>query len=78
MSETKEFYGKGNPVMESAFASYIQYAFRNPQMREAFEQDTGKRLARNPLDAMIDDATGYSPEEAFIEWAIDNHWGREA
>lgn len=78
MSEVS-FYSQGKPLMEAAFASFIQWAWRDPETRAAFEADTGKKIATTSIDLMVDQATGYDKEVAseFVEWAITNLWGLE-
>lgn len=78
MSKQPKFYGQGDPLMEATFASFVQWAWRDEKTREAFENETGMRIARSPIDAMIDEATGYQGEvmEAFARWVIVNVWGK--
>lgn len=79
MSEQR-FYGKGNPVLEDALVACVQWAWRTPEMRETFERDTGLRTAQSPVEAAIDQATGYDERiaEAFTKWVIENVWGEES
>ena len=79
MSEKPNFYGKGNPLMEAMFGACVRWAWENPETREAFEKDTGMRVAQSPIDAMVDEATGYDKEvaDAFVRWVIANVWGEE-
>ena len=73
-----DFYGKGEPLMEAMFGACVQWAYKSPEMRQAFELETGYRQASDPMAAMIDEATGYEYEvaEKFVEWVAENVWGR--
>lgn len=75
--EEGRFYGRGDPLMEAMFGSCVRWAWENPETRRAFEQETGMRSAGSPIEAMVDDATGYDEEvaEAFVHWVIGNVWG---
>lgn len=56
-----------------------------PNFLEAFTSETGihpPRLARNPIEAMIDQATGHTPAvqvrtflESYVLWFNENVWG---
>lgn len=65
--------------MEVAFASFVRWAWDDPETRRAFEADTGLRSADTPMDALVDDATGYGEHraEAFVRWVAENVWGDE-
>lgn len=62
-----------------AWASFIGWAFRQPEMREQFAADTGVavNLPANAFEAAIDDATGHMDAvlEKFVEWATRTHYG---
>ena len=75
----RTFFGKGNPLMEAAFGACVRWAWGNKEMRQAFESETGMKVAESGIDAMIDDATGYreAVAEEFVRWAIENVWGKE-
>ena len=72
-----DFYGKGDPLMEVAFADCVRWAWRDPQTRQAFEEETGMSSAKDPMGAMIDEATGYDKAvaERFIRWVTEEMWG---
>ncbi len=65
--------------MAPAWASCMSWALVNPDVQAAFEQDSGMRYvpARSGLDAIIDDATGFTDSyvKAFVEWVNVNVWG---
>ena len=79
MNETTEiaFYGKGDPLMEIAFADCVRWAWRNPETRQVFEQETGMSSAKDPMGVLIDKATGYDKAVAhrFIRWVAEEMWG---
>lgn len=83
MSErTQPAFVRDNPIMAGAFASFMNWAYRQPEMHEQHCADTGltrPQPPKNGLEAMIDKATGYEEKYAasFVEWAIKNHWGTE-
>jgi hypothetical protein len=67
-----------------AWASCLEWAIGKPEIVKAFEEDTGIRSPRprNNLDRMIDEATGYDPEQAyqrfaeeFVKWFNVAIWG---
>lgn len=73
---------RDNPVMQSAFSSFINWIERQPEAHEAHCKATGMstpRPAASPLDAMIDQATGYNQRyaESFFDWAVATQWGVE-
>lgn len=77
MSEQPNFYGKGEPLMEAAFAQCVQWTWKQPTMRREFERKTGMKLAPHGIAAMIDEATGYDEEiaQAFVRFVITDVWG---
>ncbi len=77
MSEKLKVYGQGEPLMEAMFGACVRWAWETPEMREAFERDTGMKPAESPIDAMIDESTGYDEQvaDAFVRWVIANVWG---
>lgn len=81
MSETTDidFYGKGDPIMDSMFGACVRWAWRNPEARQSFERETGMRLAESPVNIVIDRATGYEDAvmESFVRWVAVNVWGEE-
>lgn len=73
---------RDNPVMQSAFASFMSWLWGQDDAHAAHTEATGiARLPRpkNGLEAMIDVATGVSKQyaESFAQWAIDTQWGVE-
>lgn len=74
-----DFYGKGDPVLEAAFVSFVQYAVADKKNREAFMEETGMKVSPGGIDALIDEATDYSDAaaETFLNWVAENLWGRE-
>jgi hypothetical protein len=71
-------------LMEGAWASFIQWAWGEPKMREAYETATLEKLffspGNRPIDRMIDAATGYAKDRdeqmvRFIDWVTIHHWG---
>jgi hypothetical protein len=81
LEDLKPAYVEGNPIMNSAYRSFIDWAFREKDARHTFEVETGTPpLAGNhPLDQLIDEATGLQAAylEKFIVWVTINHWGVE-
>lgn len=70
--------------MEGAWASFVQWAWSEPKMREAYETHTREKLfvqvGSSPLDRMIDSATGYNKAKdeqisRFVDWVTIHHWG---
>lgn len=71
------FYGQGKPLMDAMFASFVFWAWSDPETRAAFEAGTGMKMPTTSIDVMIDEATGYDKKVAaeFVQWAIINRWG---
>lgn len=72
--------------MEGAWASFVQWAWSEPKMQEAYEADTREKLmvrvGSSPLDRMIDAATGYDKNcdaqmVRFVDWVTIHHWGEK-
>lgn len=84
MKVTPEFFGTDSweTILGVAWVGLCEYLISQPEARAAFKADTGKNLDslvnRSPLDAMIDNATGYQSEimAAWCDWVTVNHWGR--
>ena len=63
------------------WVSLCNYLIQQPEARAAFKADTGLNLemliSRNPLEAMIDKATGFNDATmaAWCDWVTTNHWG---
>lgn len=72
-----DFHGKGDPLMEVAFASCVRWAHGDAETRELFEQETGRRFPKGGLDQLIDEATGNDEElaGAFVGWVAERLWG---
>lgn len=68
-----------NPVMAAAWSSFVQWAIRDSEIRDKFEESSGRKwtLPRNGLERMIDDATGASAAyvEDFAVWVTRELWG---
>lgn len=71
-------------IQEIAWRDFINYAWLEPQMRQAFESTTKLRLHLKPtnsLEALIDTATGAQSSidgeymKAFVAWVTVWHWG---
>jgi hypothetical protein len=65
--------------MAPAWASCMSWAMGRPEIRAAFERDSGMRwiAPANAIERAIDDATGHAEGyvRAFIAWANINVWG---
>ena len=74
----RTFLGKGNPLMEAMFGACVRWAWEDEEMRQAFEAETGMKLAESSIEATIDDATGYREvvAEEFVRWVVENVWGK--
>ena len=62
-----------------AWASALSFALHTPEIRAAFESDTGKHYSppKCAIDSMIDEATGFQSDylHAFGGWFNVNVWG---
>jgi hypothetical protein len=70
-----------HPLMQVAFRDFVLWLWDEPDMRAAFEKDTGTVPLREPrcqLDVMIDQAAGVNRAYAdkFMEWAV-KQWGED-
>lgn len=65
--------------MAVAWAGFVQWAAKQPDILERFEAETGMsfRPPASGLEVMIDDATGYrnAVAERFVEWTTVEMWG---
>lgn len=66
----------------AAWASFVQFAWSQPDARAAFTEATGIATMKSdvdPLSALIDEATGRTNDvaEKFIEWVTRTQWGLE-
>ena len=66
--------------MHDAWASCLQWAITTPEIRQAFERDTGHMaftVGTSPIERMIDEATGihYDYLKEFAKWHDENIWG---
>ena len=82
MSELPKPAFVDNPVMAGAFASFMDWIWRQDDAHAAFCEDSGMTRpspARNALDRAIDEAAGYGKEYmgAFVAWAIRTQWGED-
>lgn len=73
----------GLPLMEPAWFACVRWAIGTKEFRDAFKEETGLDLEmlanRNPIDKMIDEATGFQREiiVKFCDWVTVNVWGTE-
>jgi hypothetical protein len=62
-----------------AYFSALRVAIEEPVIIKAFSAETGYMWSapKSPMDAMIDEATGYAEGyiKAFVEWFNINVWG---
>lgn len=71
------------PIMIGAFVGCVRWALGDDKIRKSFEKETGLTFSflhnRNPIDAMIDKASGREAEifAKFADWVVVNIWGRE-
>lgn len=73
---------RDNPVMQSAFAAFMDWLWRQDGAHVAHCEATGSLplpKAASGIAAMIDAATGRHEAYAasFARWAIDTQWGVE-
>lgn len=69
-------------LMQVAWSDYLAFAVQSEEVKQAFERETGiafPAVPESPLDAMIDDATGYRDAviRDFAYWATLTQWGEE-
>lgn len=74
-------------IMEAAWYSFVDWAGCQQSILDEFHAATGLRYQpppKTPLDAMIDQATGYDKQriennkkvfEEFVLWVSENVWG---
>lgn len=65
---------------EYMWLGFVQWALSEKGFRQGFEAATGIKEptpAKTPLDAMIDEVTGYKLDyiKKFVVWLTENHWG---
>lgn len=69
-----------NPIMQGAWAACLSYTIRRTDAPAQFEAESGLKFtpAKNGIEKMIDDATGYEADflEKFIDWFNVNIWGK--
>lgn len=68
------------PIHVGMFVSALGHALGNEEMRAAYQAQTGKtpyQVPSNPLDAMVDQATGADRAaiEDFARWFAKEVWG---
>lgn len=74
-------YGWGDPILSGAFMGCVNFATRQQQLVDQFEQESGLKLSRlvaaSPIEKMVDDATGFSRElvAKWFDWVALNVWG---
>lgn len=65
--------------MAPAWVGCMQWAIGKPEIRAAFEAETGHHYSppQSPIDRMIDQATSHGSAyvKAFVLWANENVWG---
>ncbi len=71
--------GKGTHLGDD-FKSFFIWAGGDVEILANFKKDTGIDLVDsiNPINKMIDDATGHDPIKEFRDWLIINYWGQES
>ncbi len=71
-------------LQQIAWRDFITFAWNEPQLRKAFEAETGLHLHLLPtssIDALVDIATGAQKSidgeymSAFVYWATKTQWG---
>ena len=85
MTVTPEFFSSDawDCLYSGAWGSLCAYLIEKPEIRESFRKETGKDLnsivGRSPIEAMVDQATGYNAEimAAWCDWVTVNFWGVE-
>lgn len=69
-----------DPITEIAWGGFIRWAFKQKELVDAFEKDTGLKIKdRNILEQMIDAQTGAEDELffEFMRYVTEKHWGME-
>ena len=70
-----------DPLMHIAWVSGLMFCAKTPEIQDRFLKDTGLKLqiAKNPLDRLIDEASGFNEDVAlkFAAWYNENVWGIE-
>lgn len=70
--------------MDAAWASFLDWAIRQPQIVDEFRRATSRpdfMRQRSPIDRLIDQACGVPPAgdnddvAAFVRWATHEYWG---
>lgn len=69
----------GWPFMAQGFIDFAIWAVGQAPFVDSFRAETGMAWTpgKNPLDIMIDEATGVDKAffSAFLDWLVVNHWG---
>ena len=69
-----------NPVMQGMWASFVQWAMGEAEIRQQFQDETGFDLdslnTQSMIERMVDDATGRTDQvmQAWVEWVTENWW----
>lgn len=70
-----------NPITAAAWVDFIMWCQKQPETVAAFNAETGREYMKpkQPLEVMIDEATGKEQDDAFAfaRWVTENHWGME-
>lgn len=75
------FPSKNHPWLFDAWLAFVSFAVRKEEILAHFEEDTGNKVPRprNGIEAMVDEACGYSPYEEYLKklipWLNVNYWG---
>lgn len=82
MTEPYPAHIRDNPIMQGAFAAFMDWAWRQDEFHKAHCKATGcppMLKVSSPLDDMINQETGYEQQyaESFVKWAIKTKWGAE-
>lgn len=67
------------PFFAIAWRDCLTWAIQDPDVLAEYTRDTGVvfNLAANPIDKMVDAATGHEPAAHFIDWFNANIWGAD-
>lgn len=73
---------KDHPVNISAWIGFLNWAIGVEELRQQFTEETGILIPtapRTPLEAMIDEATGYQDDwmRKYVVWVSEAYWGAE-
>jgi hypothetical protein len=79
--DVMDYCPSDNAIMVMGWLGALHFAMGHEDIVAAFREDTGNRWTppKNPLDRLIDDATGAGEAfmRAFLPWFNENVWGEE-